>query len=204
MALVVFEPPRTGVDPALGPALRSLLEARGIGQESLAHTAGLSVATYAASNAAQSTQHGPPSAASSKRSTYRRPTSARQSMPGFPHATVAHQRAAVRRLAASRQRAAGEPHRLHAEVDPLPFALGGYGGQVGYRAAALPRLRFALAMVVAVLIGGAYACGDDDLQAARDRVEQTRQDIEQRLDRAREEFKERRRRFGERIGEVFD
>jgi hypothetical protein len=40
---------------------------------------------------------------------------------------------------------AGEPHRLHAEIDPLPFALGGYGGQVGYRAAALPRLRFALA-----------------------------------------------------------
>ena len=42
-------------------------------------------------------------------------------------------------------RAAAEPHRLHVEVDPLPFALGGYGGQIGYRAAALPRVRFALA-----------------------------------------------------------
>ena len=40
-------PPRTGVDPALGPTLRSLREARGIGQETLAHHAGLSVATYA-------------------------------------------------------------------------------------------------------------------------------------------------------------
>lgn len=37
------------------------------------------------------------------------------------------------------------PHRLHAELDPLPFVLGGYGGQIGYRAAALPRLRFAVA-----------------------------------------------------------
>jgi uncharacterized protein len=66
------------------------------------------------------------------------------------------------------------------------------------------RLRFVLAMFVAALIGGAYACGDDDLQTARDRVEQTRQDIEQRLDRAREQFNERRRRFGERVGEVLD
>lgn len=40
-------PPRTGVDPALGPTLRSVREARGIGQETLAHTAGLSIATYA-------------------------------------------------------------------------------------------------------------------------------------------------------------
>jgi transcriptional regulator with XRE-family HTH domain len=40
-------PPRTGVDPALGPTLRALRQARGIGQETLAHTAGLSVATYA-------------------------------------------------------------------------------------------------------------------------------------------------------------
>jgi transcriptional regulator with XRE-family HTH domain len=40
-------PPRTGVDPALRPTLRSLREARGLGQERLAHTAGLSVAPYA-------------------------------------------------------------------------------------------------------------------------------------------------------------
>jgi transcriptional regulator with XRE-family HTH domain len=40
-------PPRTGVDPALGATLRALRQARGIGQETLAHHAGLSVATYA-------------------------------------------------------------------------------------------------------------------------------------------------------------
>src|SRR6186713_24975 len=48
-------------------------------------------------------------------------------------------------LGAAGRAAADEPHRLHAEVDPLPFALGGYGGQIGYRAAQLPRLRFAVA-----------------------------------------------------------
>lgn len=53
---------------------------------------------------------------------------------------------AVVMVAAAAGRApAGEPHRLHAELDPLPFALGGYGGQIGLRAAQLPRLRFALA-----------------------------------------------------------
>lgn len=36
-------------------------------------------------------------------------------------------------------------HRAHVELDPLPFVQNGYGGQVGFRAAALPRLRFALA-----------------------------------------------------------
>jgi transcriptional regulator with XRE-family HTH domain len=40
-------PPRTGVDPALAATLRALRQARGIGQETLAHHAGLSVATYA-------------------------------------------------------------------------------------------------------------------------------------------------------------
>ncbi|HEU5057439.1 MAG TPA: hypothetical protein VFU21_12970 [Kofleriaceae bacterium] len=56
---------------------------------------------------------------------------------------------------------AEEPHRLHAEVDPLPFALGGYGGQVGYRAAALPRLRIALASF-ALEVPDAVAQLDDD------------------------------------------
>jgi predicted metalloprotease len=64
------------------------------------------------------------------------------------------------------------------------------------------RFRFAVAMLVAALIGGASACGDEDLQAARDRVEQTRKDIEQRLERAREQFEARRKRFGGRIGAV--
>lgn len=37
------------------------------------------------------------------------------------------------------------PHRLHVELDPLPFVLGGYGGQIGVRPAPLPRWRFAVA-----------------------------------------------------------
>jgi hypothetical protein len=56
---------------------------------------------------------------------------------------------------------ADEPHRLHVEVDPLPFALGGYGGQIGYRAAALPRLRFAVASF-ALEVPDAVAQLDDD------------------------------------------
>ncbi len=48
-------------------------------------------------------------------------------------------------LLAAGAAAADEPHRLHAEVDPLPFILGGYGGQIGFRAAQAPRLRFAVA-----------------------------------------------------------
>ncbi|MDA0161329.1 helix-turn-helix transcriptional regulator [Solirubrobacter ginsenosidimutans] len=40
-------PPRSSVDPALASTIRSLREARNVGQESLAHAAGLSVATYA-------------------------------------------------------------------------------------------------------------------------------------------------------------
>lgn len=39
--------PRAGVDPALGITLRALREARELGQETVAHQAGLSVATYA-------------------------------------------------------------------------------------------------------------------------------------------------------------
>ena len=56
---------------------------------------------------------------------------------------------------------ADEPHRLHVEVDPLPFALGGYGGQIGYRAAALPRLRVAVASF-ALDVPDAVAQLDDD------------------------------------------
>jgi transcriptional regulator with XRE-family HTH domain len=39
-------PPRTGVDPVLPDALRSLREGRGYTQEQLAHDAGLTVAGY--------------------------------------------------------------------------------------------------------------------------------------------------------------
>ena len=38
-----------------------------------------------------------------------------------------------------------EPYRLHVELDPLPFVLGGYGGQIGVRAPRWPHLRVALA-----------------------------------------------------------
>jgi uncharacterized protein len=64
------------------------------------------------------------------------------------------------------------------------------------------RLRFAVVMLLAALIGGAYGCGDEDLEAARDTAEQTRKDIEQRLERAREQFEERRTQFSERISAV--
>ncbi len=40
-------PPRTGVDPALSHTLRSFRTAHELGQEGLAHAAGVSVATYA-------------------------------------------------------------------------------------------------------------------------------------------------------------
>lgn len=36
-------------------------------------------------------------------------------------------------------------HRVHLELDPLPFALGGHGVQIGWRPAQLPELRIALA-----------------------------------------------------------
>lgn len=48
-------------------------------------------------------------------------------------------------ILASAAPASAEPHRVHAEVDPLPFILGGYGGQIGYRSPSLPRWRFAVA-----------------------------------------------------------
>jgi uncharacterized protein len=63
-------------------------------------------------------------------------------------------------------------------------------------------LPFAVAVVLIALIGCASACGGEDLEAARDRAEQTRKGIEERLERARERFEERRKRFGERADEV--
>jgi hypothetical protein len=63
-------------------------------------------------------------------------------------------------------------------------------------------LRFAV--VLTALIGGAPACRNEDLDAARDRAVQTRKGIKERLQRARERFQERRMRFGERAGEVLD
>jgi uncharacterized protein len=52
------------------------------------------------------------------------------------------------------------------------------------------------ALCLAVLLAG---CGGEDL---RDRVERARQGVAEQIERARDEFEERRRRFGERIREV--
>ena len=41
--------------------------------------------------------------------------------------------------------ASADDVHLHAEVDPLPFARGGYGGQFGFRDDSISRLRFAIA-----------------------------------------------------------
>jgi predicted metalloprotease len=58
------------------------------------------------------------------------------------------------------------------------------------------RRSLAAVLCLAVLLAG---CGGDDL---RDRVERARQDVAEQIARARDEFEERRRRFGERIREV--
>jgi uncharacterized protein len=59
------------------------------------------------------------------------------------------------------------------------------------------------ALVSLLLIAG---CGGDDvsreLERARDRADELRADIDRRVERAREEFEERRERFGDRIDEV--
>jgi predicted metalloprotease len=65
-------------------------------------------------------------------------------------------------------------------------------------------LRFASAVLLTAVVGGASACGGGDLQSARDRADEARKGIEERLTRARERFEERRKRFGERAGEVLD
>ena len=55
--------------------------------------------------------------------------------------------------------------------------------------------RLALAVLAAVLLAGGAGCGSDDVDEARER-------IEQEVASAREEFERRRERFGERIQEV--
>jgi uncharacterized protein len=64
-------------------------------------------------------------------------------------------------------------------------------------------MRLRVLVVVLVLLAG---CGGDDISGefdrARQRAEEIRQDIEKRVERARDEFEERRDRFGERIDEI--
>src|SRR5215204_4091847 len=66
------------------------------------------------------------------------------------------------------------------------------------------RFRFAIAILATAPMAAAAGCGGENLQSARDRVDQTRKDIEHGLERPQEQFEARRKRFGERIGEVLD
>ena len=61
-------------------------------------------------------------------------------------------------------------------------------------------LRRALLTALLLLVPLALAgCGEDDI---RDRAEEVRRDVEKRIDKAQDEFEERRERFGKRIEEV--
>ena len=64
----------------------------------------------------------------------------------------------------------------------------------------------ALGCAGALLAGGGSGCGGANVERglgeARERAEQIGQDVAERVKRAREQFEESRRRFGERIEEV--
>jgi uncharacterized protein len=64
----------------------------------------------------------------------------------------------------------------------------------------------ALLGVVVTLCGGGLACGGEEIdravEGARERAEQVRDDVQQRVEEARREFEGRRERFGGRIREV--
>ena len=62
--------------------------------------------------------------------------------------------------------------------------------------------RLAAALLFAGLLLGSLGCGSEDLEAARDRAEQARDDVEKRVQRAGDQFERQRERFGERIREV--
>ena len=62
--------------------------------------------------------------------------------------------------------------------------------------------RVVVAVVLAALLVGPSGCGGENLDQARERVKQTRRDVEASVERARQEFDTRRERFGERLQEV--
>ena len=113
-------PPRTGVDRALGATLRSLREARGIGQQTLAHRAGLSVATYAR------VERG--------KLTLRASSAGRTAGPGVPRSrSVAVQRVTSCEAEGPRLRRARPPRRRH-----RPHS----GGTLAWCGDAAPRRRW--------------------------------------------------------------
>ena len=63
----------------------------------------------------------------------------------------------------------------------------------------MPALRLLLGLVLTALVIALAACGGDDFETARDRVEKR---FEERVANAQREFQERRERFGKRIEEV--
>jgi predicted metalloprotease len=64
------------------------------------------------------------------------------------------------------------------------------------------RSRFAAALLAVAALASLAGCGGDDVEGARERVEQASKEIEERIGRAREDFQESRERFGDRIREV--
>jgi predicted metalloprotease len=65
------------------------------------------------------------------------------------------------------------------------------------------RCRGIAALLAVAVVAGLSGCGGE-LDEARERVEDTRRSVEQRVSQAREEFERRRDRFGDRIEQVLD
>jgi predicted metalloprotease len=66
----------------------------------------------------------------------------------------------------------------------------------------LPRSVLALLALMALLAPA--GCGGDEVDRARERVEEVRRDLQERVERTRERFEERRERFGRRIREILE
>jgi hypothetical protein len=62
--------------------------------------------------------------------------------------------------------------------------------------------RPALALLLCLLAFAGPACGSEDVDRARDRAEQIRDDVEKRIDNAEREFEERKERYGRRYREI--
>ena len=62
--------------------------------------------------------------------------------------------------------------------------------------------RLAAVLLCALLLVGSSGCGGEELQGARERLALERKQLEERVERARDEFEQRRERFGRRIREV--
>ena len=67
-------------------------------------------------------------------------------------------------------------------------------------------MRHPAALLAALLLAlvPLTGCGSDDLDQARERAEEVRDDVEKRIQEAQDEFEERRERYGKRFREIFD